>query len=141
MKGPTAIKAAAKSRNNERRLFQSANGSKMKSGRAEIQRGPKRISVAGHQRSPPRRITSHRAATKIKYPNETQRIISHSRNLSITLRHLPCEFSVQNLDCRLFWRVEGSSGRHRVHFHSPENQRKSLHISLIHQNCQPNLYI
>ncbi len=61
--GPAATNAAAPNTQRERRRRSPAAGASTTSGKAQSHRGPNKITVGNHQRSPPTRSSSHTANT------------------------------------------------------------------------------
>ena len=62
MIGQTATAAAAASGKSRRRRKTAAAGTKITSGKPQTHRGPKSITVASHQRSPPKKISIQTAS-------------------------------------------------------------------------------
>ena len=65
--GPKTTIAAAPNTQSKRRRISTAAGTSTASGTAQSHRGPNRITVANHQRSPPNRSNSHTASTAATY--------------------------------------------------------------------------
>ena len=65
--GPKTTIAAAPNTHSKRRRISPAAGTSTASGTAQSHRGPNRITVANHQRSPPSRSSSHTASTAATY--------------------------------------------------------------------------
>ena len=65
--GPKTMIAAAPNTHSKRRRISTAAGTSTASGTAQSHRGPNRITVANHQRSPANRSSSHTASTAATY--------------------------------------------------------------------------
>ena len=88
--GPKTTIAAAPNTHSKRRRISPAAGASTASGTAQSHRGPNRITVANHQRSPPSRSSSHTASTAATYNHvQTATAVDGQRRLSPPPNHHP----------------------------------------------------
>jgi hypothetical protein len=82
--GPKTMIAAPPNTHSKRRRISAAAGTSTANGTAQSHRGPNRITVANHQRSPPNRSSSHTANTAATYNHvQTTKAVDGQRRRSV----------------------------------------------------------